>query len=96
MSAYPLEFCQCQEDAYMVTDSVQDSPAILYSSLNKDRLNYEKQFDFYSMSISSKSVGEYLYASKSDMKISSYADLPLSGFFMPIRKMLGIDSNYIV
>ena len=96
MSAYPLGFCQCNEDAYMVTDSVQDSPAMLYSSLNADRLSSEKPFDFYSMSISSKSVGEYLYASKGDMKISSYADLPLSGLFMPVRKMLGIDRNYIV
>ena len=49
MSAYPVEFCQCQEDAYIMTDSVRDNPAMLYSSLNKDRLNYDRQRNFYSM-----------------------------------------------
>ena len=49
MSAYPVEFCQCQEDAYVMTDFVRDNPAMLYSSLNKDRLNYDKQYNSYSM-----------------------------------------------
>lgn len=78
LSSYPVEFCQCQEDAYIVTDAVSDNPAMLYSSLNFDRLNYDTQRDFYYMTLSSGEIGEYLYISKDDAGVSSYVQLSSS------------------
>lgn len=96
MSAYPIGFCQCQEDAYIVTDTMREDPAILYSSLNYDRLNYDRQRDFYNMFISSNEVGEYLYMHKDEAASDSYTDVPLSGLFVPARRMSGVDHNYII
>jgi hypothetical protein len=85
MSAYPLEFCQAAGDAYMVTDAIFDNPAMMYSSLNWDRMTYDKQRDFYNMVISSSPASEYLYVSKKDADVSSYVDLSSSQRFMPVR-----------
>lgn len=100
LSSQPLGFCQVNNDAYVMTDSVRRQPYIVNTSIIKDREGPEVD-DYYDISLTSKGIDTYLYRSADDLGASSLYQVLSDGsspvqVFTPSKSMVDVDYNMLV
>ena len=107
LDKYPIDFCECNGDSYMLTQPVEDQPYKLESSLKDQILNNELQVE-HTFSYVKHPVKTYLYRSHEKLDASSYQEYLLSGgsklttqeglvsLFTPDITVKNIKYNYIM
>lgn len=103
---YPIEFCQCNNDAYALTQPMTMQPYRLKSTL-QDHLEHDDGQLEHTFELQQEQIATYLYKSPSEYGVSSYEQY-LSGdnnltmaealisVFMPSRSINGVKYNYII
>lgn len=104
LDEYPIDFCQCNNDAFMLTQPTINQPWMLKSTLSA--IDYSQS---YTMKLEQHPIQTVLYKQPSDYEdgAQSYAQAlsaklqyatPLGAIdlFQPQTKVTGIDYNYIV
>lgn len=100
---YPIDFCQCNNDAYLVTQPMTTTPYYLktdISSVSQHSYHFQLENDQLETYLykpvsaydsTASSYNNYLSTVAASMTTSALIDI-----FTPDRKIYGIDYNYIV
>ena len=106
LDSYPVDFCQCNGDSYMLTQPMDSQPYMFESSLER-QIRYDDSQVEHSFSYEQHPIETYLYKTPEDYGTSSYAQHlssssllvtqeGLADVFTPATAITHMKYNYIV
>jgi hypothetical protein len=102
LDQYPVDFCQCGNDAFLMTQLMDTQPWRLKTDI-EDR--FDAAYDTYAWKLQNDPIYTSLYPSPQELGYNSYKEFlenakdyssAIAQLFVQQRKIYGVEYNYIV